>query len=53
MKKKIETKLSLTKEILRNLSQRDLQEVVGGATFTTFCCSGGASSCCTDSCRIC
>ena len=55
MKKRIGTKLSLSKETLRNLSERELGNVVGGGTtLTGLCCSGGASSCCTDdSCVSC
>ncbi len=50
MKKRIGKKLSLSKETLRNLSERELGDVVGGNTFTRLCCSGGMSSCCTDDC---
>ncbi|HYN23038.1 MAG TPA: class I lanthipeptide [Thermoanaerobaculia bacterium] len=32
MKKRIEKKLSLSKETLRNLSERDLQAAVGGVS---------------------
>ena len=55
MKKRIEKKLSLSKETLRNLSERELGNVIGGGTTQTgTCCSGGASSCCTDdSCVTC
>ena len=55
MKKRIGTKLSLSKDTLRNLSERELGNVVGGATTETrTCCSGGTSSCCTDdSCVSC
>lgn len=35
MKKRITQKLELNKETLRNLSERDLQAVVGGGTGTT------------------
>lgn len=49
MKKQISRKISLSKETLRNLSEREIEGVVGG-TFTRLCCSGGASSCCTDDC---
>jgi hypothetical protein len=48
MKKQIARKISLSKDTLRNLSERDMTGVVGGSTFTGLCCSGGASSCCTD-----
>ncbi|HRC87075.1 MAG TPA: class I lanthipeptide [Thermoanaerobaculia bacterium] len=48
MKKQITKKLTLSKETLRNLSERELEGVVGGATRTL--CSGGTSSCCTDTC---
>lgn len=50
MKKRIGKKLSLSKETLRNLSEREMENVVGGNTFTRLCCSGGTSSCCTDDC---
>lgn len=51
MKKRIGKKLSLSKETLRNLSERELGNVVGGGpTETRLCCSGGASSCCTEDC---
>ena len=51
MKKRIGTKLSLSKETLRNLSERELGNVVGGGTTETrTCCSGGTSSCCTEDC---
>ncbi len=54
MKRMIQKKLTLNKETLRNLSEREMQDAIGGGpTFTGFCCSGGASSCCTDSCRPC
>jgi len=35
MKKRLTQKLELTKETLRNLSERDLEGVVAGATGTT------------------
>lgn len=50
MKKQIARKISLSKETLRNLSEREMEGAVGGGTFTRACCSGGASSCCTDDC---
>ena len=50
MKRTIQKKLTLNKETLHNLSEREMQGANGGATFTGFCCSGGNSSCCTDSC---
>jgi hypothetical protein len=54
MKRQLQKKLTLSKETLRNLSEREMQGAVGGATFTGLCCSGGASSCCTDdSCVSC
>lgn len=47
MKKKLTTKLRLSKETLRNLSDRETQEAVGGAT--AFCTAGcvptGATEC--------
>jgi hypothetical protein len=49
MKRQIQKKLTLSKETLRNLSDREMQGAAGGGgTFTGLCCSGGASSCCTD-----
>jgi hypothetical protein len=48
MKRQIQKRLTLSKETLRNLSEREMQGAVGGATFTGLCCSGGVSSCCTD-----
>jgi hypothetical protein len=51
MKKRIDKKLSLSKETLRNLFDRNLGVVMGGATFQScqFCrtdaCSQGASGC--------
>lgn len=48
MKKQVK-RLSLSKETLRNLSERDMQNVAGGGTTT---CSGGSSSC-TDTCATC
>lgn len=43
MKKKITQKLRLSKETLRNLSERDLQAAVGGAT--AICQPTGLSDC--------
>ena len=43
MKKQITTKLTLNKETLRNLSERDLSTVVGGFTWT--CVETGLSIC--------
>jgi hypothetical protein len=48
--KKINKRLSLSKETLRNLSERELTGVAGGATTT---CSGTTSSCTYDSCNTC
>jgi natural product precursor len=51
MKKQITSKLTLSKETLRNLSERDLSAVVGGHTAT--CQETGYSyceECPTDSC---
>jgi len=60
MKKRIEKKLSLSKETLRNLSERELNGVVGG--LSRFCsqsdcsnvscitCAGGACTTTTDNC---
>lgn len=51
MKKQIAKRIALSKDTLRNLSQREMEEAVGGGnTFTGLCCSGGVSSCCTDDC---
>lgn len=50
MKKRIEKKLMLNRETLRALSGRELGEVAGAATRF---CSGGTSSCCTDTCVTC
>lgn len=50
MKKRLEKKLSLNKETLRNLSEREMQDVVGGATRL---CSGTSSSCTYDTCVTC
>ena len=43
MKKQITKKLRLSKETLRNLSERDLQAAVGGVT--TRCQPSGLSDC--------
>ncbi len=43
MKKQIVSKLQLSKETLRHLSERDLQGAVGGATLT--CTPTGLSWC--------
>lgn len=47
MKKQITSKLHLSKETLRNLSERDLQGAVGGATWrcTGTCEETGISLC--------
>ena len=45
MKKRIEKKLSFSKETLRNLSERDLEGAAGGATTT---CGGPTSDTCTN-----
>jgi hypothetical protein len=47
MKKQITSKLHLSKETLRNLSERDLQGAVGGVTFrcTNYCQPTGPSDC--------
>ncbi len=50
MKKQIARKISLSKDTLRNLSEREMQDAVGGVTLR---CSGGTSSCCTDTCATC
>jgi hypothetical protein len=50
MKKQIAKKIALSKDTLRNLSEREMEGIVGGNTFTRLCCSGGVSSCCTDDC---
>lgn len=51
MKKRIEKKLSFSKETLRNLSERDLEGAAGGATTT---CGGTTSDTCTnDTCASC
>jgi hypothetical protein len=50
MKKQIEKKLRLSKETLRNLSERELLDAVGGATTT---CSGTTSSCTNSECPTC
>jgi hypothetical protein len=46
MKKRIEKKLSLSRETLRSLSEREIEGVVGG--LTRFC--GTSSSCSYDTC---
>lgn len=51
MKKRIEKKLSLSRETLRNLSERELAGVLGGES--RWCGSGGTSSSCTDTCATC
>jgi hypothetical protein len=43
MKKQITSKLQLSKETLRHLSERDLQGAVGG--FTALCPPTGVSDC--------
>lgn len=47
MKKKLAMKLSINKETLRNLSDRDMKDAVGGATAlcTNYCQPTGASEC--------
>lgn len=50
MKKKVTKKLNLSAETLRNLSSYEIEEVVGA---NTRLCSGGTSSCCTDTCVRC
>jgi natural product precursor len=47
MKKRIEKKLSLSRETLRDLSEREMTEVVGGITGN---CGGTSSSCTYESC---
>lgn len=53
MKKQIVSKLQLSKETLRNLSERDLQGAVGGATYNctptglTYCFQCPTESCLT------
>ena len=49
MKKRLEKKLSLSKETLRNLSERELTGIVGG--LTRFCST--ISECSNDSCVTC
>lgn len=49
MKKRLEKKLSLSKETLRNLSERELTGVVGG--FSRFCST--ISECSDESCITC
>ena len=49
MKKRPEKKLSLSKETLRNLIDRDLQGIFGGVTTTDPCPS--AAEGCTGSCE--
>ena len=50
MKKQLSRKLSLSKETLRNLSERDLQAVVGGGTRSGQCTP---SACTSDTCISC
>ena len=52
MKKRIEKKLRLTKETLRNLSERDLNDMVGAATMANTCvvCVTEHVDTCTESC---
>lgn len=56
MKKQIERRLSLSKETLRNLSERELGGVFGGGPTQTCCnscsdgCPGPTSSCQSDIC---
>lgn len=51
MKKQLQKRLQLSKETLRNLSERELQGVAGGATTT---CGGTTSDTCTyDTCFAC
>lgn len=45
MRKKGAKKLKLSAETLRNLTPLDLQDAVGGRTWTNTC------GCCTDSCQ--
>lgn len=47
MKKRLERKLSLSRETLRNLSEREITLVEGGATRT---CEPTSSSCTYDTC---
>ena len=49
MKKRLEKKLSLSKETLRNLSERELTGIVGG--LTRFCST--ISECSDESCITC
>jgi natural product precursor len=45
MKKRIEKKISLSKETLRNLSEREMQNVAGGASIACIsevCTEGGS-----------
>lgn len=54
MKKRIEKKLSLSKETLHNLSNRGIDLVVGGGpTVNTGCCDPTSSSCTYDTCFVC
>ena len=46
--KKIQRKLSLNAETLRHLSGAEFSQVAAGVL--TAACSGGTSSCCTDTC---
>lgn len=48
MKKRIEKKLSLSRETLRDLSEREMREVAGGAP--TGICGGNSSFCSDDTC---
>jgi natural product precursor len=53
MKKRLEKKLSLSKETLRNLSEKDMKDAVGGYTRFVGCSDGTCiSDCdtCTQSC---
>ena len=50
MKKQITSKLHLSKETLRHLSERDLQGAVGGATWR---CSNGCEETGFSLCEIC
>lgn len=50
MKKQIHKKLSLSKETLRNLSERELAGVVGGACTAT-CCNSCPPATCRSDCQ--
>jgi len=50
MKKKLNERLSLSKETLRNLSEREMEGVVGGLTRL---CTATDGAGCTDTCPSC